>query len=82
MSIRMIILTDAETGEKFRIAAHAVTGYHPFMGATRILGTNTLVKETMEELDRYFLVTPYDWFAKHVDEQECMSAEDGLTIKT
>ena len=54
MSIRMLVLHDAHDGTEFRMAAHNISFYQPSpLGFTTINGI-ICVKETMEELDRFY----------------------------
>jgi hypothetical protein len=74
MSIRMLTLTSAEDGTKFRLAAHSISSYWPTKHSTRVnahVGYD--VVETVEQIDRYFLVNVVDetdpmWTPKEVDE--------------
>ena len=74
MSIRVLILTEANDGTKFRVAAHAITHYyrHPNMDYTRV-NAYWDVAETPEQIDRYFLINDVaeedaSWQPQEVDE--------------
>jgi hypothetical protein len=85
MSIRMLTLTSAEDGTKFRLAAHCISSYWRNKHYTRVNGPHGFdVIETPEQIDRYFWISDVQeedakWQPQEVDETE---EADGITLNT
>jgi hypothetical protein len=80
----MIILTNADDNQPFRIGAHAIHAYYQSKHCDHRVVTTSIgtyhVTETLEFLDSQFYV-PKNWTAQPVDEYST-EEEDGNTLHT